>query len=61
MLTNLIPAVEQLVDDPDFALYEYVDPEALERLLARDGARSFTFAVEGTDVTVYPDGSVDVG
>lgn len=54
------------VTDADFALYDYVDPDSLDRIFApmHDGTPRSTgylsFAVAGHQVTVYATGQVSI-
>jgi hypothetical protein len=47
-------------DSGDWALYDYIDPDALDRLFNHEGnsTPSVTFEVKGATVTVWKDGEV---
>ena len=51
-------AVESALDDCERPLFDYVDPDALDALVAGSSETTVSFEVESATVTVHGDGRV---
>ena len=60
VVVDLVTGATELSEDDLNDLKTYVDRDDLAAHLDGDSAESLTFAVEGHDIVVDPDGTVDI-